>query len=117
MGKLDDRGYLRIVGRKIEMIVKSGFNIYPREVELVLLQHQKIKDAAVVGISDPTYGEIIRAVIIKNENENLTNNEILNYCRQRLVGYKLPDQIIIVKEFPLTSTGKIRKNELKKLNV
>ena len=99
------------------MIMKSGFNVYPREVELVLLQHLKIKDAAVVGISDPTYGEIIRAVIIKKVNEYLTDNEIFEHCRQKLVYYKIPDQIIFVKEFPLTSTGKIRKNELKKKNI
>ncbi|MHA2277079.1 MAG: class I adenylate-forming enzyme family protein [Candidatus Kariarchaeaceae archaeon] len=117
MGKMDERGYLSIVGRKNEMILKSGFNVYPREVELVLLQHPKIKDAAVVGIPDPSYGEIIRAVIIKNKNEDLTDNEILDHCRQRLIDYKIPDQIIIVTEFPLTSTGKIRKNELKKNNI
>ena len=117
MGRMDERGYLSIVGRKSEMITKSGFNIYPREVELVLLQHLKIKDAAVVGIPDPSYGEIIRAAIIKKENEYLTNNEILDHCHQRLIQYKIPDQIIIVKEFPLTSTGKIRKNELKKDNI
>lgn len=117
MGKIDEGDYISIVGRKIEMITKSGFNIYPREVELVLLQHQKIKDAAVVGIPDPDYGEIVRAVIIKKENEYLTNDEIIDHCHQRLVNYKVPDQIVIVKEFPLTSTGKIRKNELKKINI
>ena len=116
-GSMDEKGYLRIVGRKNEMILKSGFNVYPREVELVLLQHPKIKDAAVVGIADPAYGEIIRAVIIKNVSEELTDNEILNHCRQRLIAYKVPDQIIMVKKFPITSTGKIRKNELKKKNI
>jgi fatty-acyl-CoA synthase/long-chain acyl-CoA synthetase len=117
LGRIDEKGYVSIVGRKNEMIVKSGFNIYPREVELVLLQHRKVKDAAVVGISDPTYGEIIRAVITKKENEYPTNDEILDFCHQRLVHYKIPDQIVIVKELPLTSTGKIRKNELKKKDI
>jgi acyl-CoA synthetase (AMP-forming)/AMP-acid ligase II len=117
MGRIDEKGYVSIVGRKNEMIVKSGFNIYPREVELVLLQHRKVKDAAVVGVSDPTYGEIIRAVITKKESEHFTNDEILDFCRQRLVHYKIPDQIVIVKELPLTSTGKIRKNELKKKDI
>lgn len=115
MGKVEESGHIRIVGRKNEMILKSGFNVYPREVEVVLLQHPKIKDAAVVGISDSIYGEIIRAVVIKRENEDLKNSEIRDYCREKLIYYKVPDQIITVKEFPLTSTGKVRKNELRSI--
>lgn len=114
MGSVDERGYLRIIGRKDEMIIKSGFNVYPREIELVLLQHPKVVDAAVVGVPDPASGQVIRAVVAKQQDIDLSTVEILDLCQQRLVSYKVPDQIFIVEQLPLTSTGKIRKSELKK---
>jgi fatty-acyl-CoA synthase len=113
LGKLDEGGYLSVVGRKDEMIIKSGFNIYPREVELVLLQHSAVKDAAVVGVQDPVYGQIIRAVVAKEGNADISELDLLNLCRERLVSYKVPDQIFILNRLPQTSTGKICRNELK----
>ena len=113
MGTINTSGYVTVVGRKDEMIVKAGFNIYPREVELVLLQHPNVKEAAVVGIGDATHGQTIRAVVTrKKEEEQLTDSELRELCYRRLVSYKVPDEIVIAKALPLTSTGKICKSKL-----
>ncbi len=115
IGKFDDDGDLFLVGRKKEMILTKGQNIYPVDIEDVLNAHPKVAEAAVVGVPDETRGEVARAVISLKEGESITDHEIIRYCREYLANYKLPKQIIFIDSLPKTVTGRIQKEELAKL--
>jgi long-chain acyl-CoA synthetase len=114
IGKFDD-GDLFLVGRKKEMILTKGQNIYPVDIEDVLNTHPKVAEAAVVGVPDETRGEVARAVISLKEGESITDHEIIRYCREYLANYKLPKQIIFIDSLPKTATGRVKKEELAKL--
>lgn len=110
---MDEDGYFRIVDRKKELVIVGGFNVYPREVEEVLYQHPKVYEAAVVGVKHPLRGEIVKAFIVLKEGEQATESEIVAFCRERLAGYKIPREIVFVKELPKSPAGKILKWVLK----
>jgi long-chain acyl-CoA synthetase len=111
LGKQDERGLLYIVDRKKDMIIRGGYNVYPREVEEVLYAHPDIVEAAVIGESDPTFGEEVAAYIVTKASK--TTEEIIDYCKQRLAHYKVPRRIYFMEELPKTTTGKILKTPLK----
>lgn len=113
LGTLDETGYLRIVGRKKEMIIRGGFKIYPREIEEVLYRHEKIMEAAVIGLPDPVLGEYVCAVIKLKPGMVVTSDEIKDYLKTFFVNYKVPGKIIFVEDFPVTASGKIMKGKLK----
>lgn len=113
IGKVDNVGYLFILGRKKELIIVKGQNVYPSDIEGVLYTHPKVAEAAVVGIPDELRGEAIRAVISLKEGQVATELEIKQFCRQYLANYKVPKQIIFVDSLPKTATGKIRKEDLR----
>lgn len=113
IGRLDEDGYLFITGRKKEMILVKGRNIYPTDIEDVLTTHPKVAEAAAVGVPDEIRGEVIRAVITLKEGEKAAEGEIRSFCREHLAEYKLPKQIIFVDSLPKTANGKIRKEELR----
>ncbi|MBX6377268.1 MAG: long-chain-fatty-acid--CoA ligase [Clostridia bacterium] len=113
LGYLDEDGYLYIVDRLTDMIIYGGFNIYPKEVELVLLSHPAVSEAAVVGLSHPTKGQVPCAYVSLKEGAQATREELLAHCRQRLAPYKVPRELHFVDEFPRTATGKIRKVDLR----
>ncbi len=113
IGKVDEDDYLFILGIKKDMIIAKGQNIYPSDIEHVLYAHPKVAEAAVVGIPDELRGETIRAVISLKEGEVATEQEIKQFCRERLADYKVPRQIIFVDSLPKTAIGKIRKEELR----
>jgi len=115
MGYMDERGYLYISGRKKEMINRGGENIYPREIEIPLEGHPKITDVAVIGVSDPALGERVRACIILKEPGSMTSDEVKEYLKLRLAKYKVPEFVEFMTEFPRNPTGKILKNDLKKM--
>ena len=116
--EMDDDYQLRIVDRKKDMIIVSGFNVYPNEVEDVIMLNPKVKEAAVIGIPHPVSGEIIKAVVAKKD-ESLTRDELRKHCRKYLTGYKIPKEMEFREELPKSNVGKIlrrvvREEELAK---
>jgi fatty-acyl-CoA synthase len=114
---MDEKGYLRVVGRKKDMIIRGGQNIYPAEIEGYLVTHPKIQEVAVVGVPSPVGGESVWAFIRPAEGVDLTAIEILNYCRGTLEPFKIPSQVRFLKQFPLAETGKPRKFELRAMAI
>ena len=112
LGRQDEHGYLYIVDRKKDMIIRGGYNVYPREIEEVLYTHPDIVECAVVGESDPVFGEEVAAYIVSRSEGN--PEEIAAFCKQRLAHYKVPRRIYFLKELPKTTTGKILKTPLRK---
>lgn len=112
LGMLDEEGFLHLVGRRKEVIIRSGFNVYPREVESRLEAHPAVQEAAVVGVPDPLLGEAICACIVPIEGAIVTEREIVDWCRETLSESKVPDEVRFLDSFPRTGTGKIRRVEL-----
>jgi len=106
---MDTDGYVRIVGRIKDMLIRGGENIYPREIEEFLYTHPKIDQVEVVGVPDAKFGEEIAAWIRLHEDESLTGDEVRDYCKGRLAHFKIPRYIRFVDEFPMTVTGKVQK--------
>ena len=115
LGILDDKGYVHLVGRRKGVIIRAGFNVYPREVESRLEAHPAVREAAVVGIADPLLGEATCACIVPVEGAIVTSPEIVDWCRETLAEPKVPDQVRFFDSFPKTGTGKVRRNELARL--
>ena len=112
LGSMDSRGYCRIEGRIKEMIIRGGENIYPREIEAVLLSHPAVSGAAVVGIPDRFWGEVVGAAISTSAATPPTEAELAGFCRARLAAYKIPVRWLFTSALPLTATSKIRKDML-----
>lgn len=106
---IDEAGYCDIVGRVKDMIIRGGENIYPREIEEYLFQNQKIQEAAVFGIPDEKYGEVVVAWIKLRDGECMDADQVRDHCNEHIAYYKVPKHIFIVDEFPMTVTGKIQK--------
>ncbi len=115
MGYYDDDGYFFIVGRKKDMIIRGGENIYPKEIEDVLYEHPDVMESAVVPVPDPIMGEEVAAYIVLREGSKVTESEIEEYCRSKLADYKVPKYIKFLKELPKSHMGKILKRELKEM--
>jgi fatty-acyl-CoA synthase len=111
-------GYVTVVGRIKDMIIRGGENIYPREIEEFLHSHPGIVDVQVVGVPDDRYGEEVCAfVILRDPAGTLSIEELTEYCRGRLAHFKTPRHVRVVAEFPMTVSGKVRKSELRELAV
>ncbi len=113
LGRVDADGYYYIVDRKTDLILVGGLNVYPREVELVLTSHAAVAEAAVIGIPDPLRGETPKALVVLREGQQADPQELLQWCRQRLANYKVPQTVEFVSQLPKTVTGKILKTELR----
>ncbi len=113
IGYMDDDGYLFIVDRKKDIIIAGGYNIYPREIDEVLYEHPKIKDACSFGIPDTYRGETVKAVIVLKEGAVATEKEIQDYCREKLSAYKVPKMIEFRQQLPVSATGKILRRVLR----
>jgi len=112
LGKYDKDGYFYIVDRKKDMIVCGGYNVYPREVEEVIYHHPKVMEAAVLGVKDPVRCEVPKAFIRLKFGEVMTDQEMIDFCKQRLASYKVPRNIEFLPELPKSPTGKILKRML-----
>lgn len=112
IAKVDKDGYFFIVDRKKEMIICSGFNVYPRDVEEVLYRHPKVKEAAVIGVPSEYRGETVKAFIVPKEGETATEEEIKNYCKENLAGYKVPEFVEFRDSLPKSMIGKVLKRVL-----
>ncbi|MFF5400611.1 long-chain fatty acid--CoA ligase [Peribacillus butanolivorans] len=113
IGKMDNDGYFYIVGRKKEMIITGGFNVYPAEVEEVIYQHPAVLEAGVYGVPDSYRGETIKAVIVLKKGTTVSEEELQNWCRERLTRYKIPRIIAFRESLPKTAVGKILRRQLK----
>ena len=109
LATMDDEGYINIVGRIKDMIIRGGENVYPREIEEFLYQHPKISDVQVIGVPDHKYGEEIMAWVKVKPGEQLTEEELKEYCKGKIAHNKIPHYIKVVDSFPMTVTGKIQK--------
>lgn len=114
---IDEEGYINIVGRIKDMIIRGGENIYPREIEEFLFTHDKISDVQVIGVPSEKFGEEVMAWIKLRENRKATVEEILDFCKGKIAHFKIPKYIKFVEEFPMTVTGKIRKVEMRKISI
>ncbi|HSO07841.1 MAG TPA: long-chain-fatty-acid--CoA ligase [Pelomicrobium sp.] len=113
MGDMDEKGYVRITDRKKDMVLVSGFNVYPNEVEDVIAMHDKVLESAVIGIPDAHSGEQVIAVVVKKD-PSLTAEELIKHCREHLTGYKVPKQVIFRDEaLPKTNVGKVLRRLLR----
>jgi long-chain acyl-CoA synthetase len=113
IGILDEEGYLAIVDRKKDMILRGGYNVYPREVEEVLYSHPAVREAAVIGVPDEAHGEEVRAVVALKEGVAATEEEIIAFCKERVAAYKYPRSVQFRPSLPKGPTGKILKRELR----
>jgi fatty-acyl-CoA synthase len=114
-GRIDADGYYYLESRKSDMVISGGVNIYPREIEDHLSTHPAILEAAVIGVPDPEWGETLRAFVVLRNGEQLTEIDVINFCREHLADYKRPRKVTFLAEMPRNPTGKILKRELREL--
>ncbi|HVB60775.1 MAG TPA: AMP-binding protein, partial [Ktedonobacteraceae bacterium] len=109
LGTMDERGYVNIVGRIKDMVIRAGENIFPREVEDFLIRHPKVADVQVLGVPDKFYGEELLAVVITKPGEQLTGDELREFCKGQISHQKIPRYFQFVAAYPLTGSGKVQK--------
>ncbi|MEZ4955143.1 MAG: AMP-binding protein [Saprospiraceae bacterium] len=117
LATMDEEGYINIVGRIKDMVIRGGENVYPKEIEEFLFGHPKISDVQVIGVPDQKYGEEIMAWIKLKEGETATEEDIKAYCKGKIAHYKIPRYIKFTDSFPMTVTGKIRKVEMREISI
>ena len=112
IGVMDDKGFVRIVDRKKDMILVSGFNVYPNEIEGVVATHPGVLECAAVGVPDRKSGEAVRLYVVKKD-DSVTAEDVMKFCRDRLTGYKCPREVVFRGELPKSNVGKILRRELR----
>lgn len=114
MGYYDEKGYIYIVDRKKDMIISGGENVFPREVEEILYRHPGILETAVIGVPDPYWVEKVHAVVVLRKGASVTEQEVIDFCKKRLAGFKTPKSVEFVPDIPKNPAGKILKKEIRK---
>jgi fatty-acyl-CoA synthase len=117
LATLDEEGYVRVVGRIKDMIIRGGENIYPREIEEFLYTHPSVADVQVIGVPDERYGEQLMAWIVPREGASLTDEDVREFCRGQIAHYKIPKYVKFVDGFPMTVTGKVQKFKMRELAI
>ena len=117
LATMDDEGYLNIVGRIKDMIIRGGENVYPREIEEFLYSHPKVQDVQVIGVPDIKFGEEVMAWVRLRDGQEATSEEIRDYCRGKIAHYKIPRYVKFVDSFPMTVTGKVQKFMMREASV
>ena len=112
VAEMDADGFMKIVDRKKDMILVSGFNVYPNEVEDAVAEHPDVAEVGAIGIADEKSGEMVKIVVVRRNNQ-VTERELIDFCRTRLAGYKIPKIVEFRSEMPKTSVGKILRRALK----
>ena len=112
LARRDEDGFYYIVDRSKDMIIRGGFNVYPREIEEVLISHPDVSLAAVVGVPHDSHGEEIKAFVIRNQGATITEEELVAWAKEQMAAYKYPRIVAFVDSLPMTATGKILKREL-----
>ncbi|MCK4394679.1 AMP-binding protein, partial [Candidatus Bipolaricaulota bacterium] len=115
LATVDEEGYVKIVGRKKDMLITGGFNVYPAEIEEYLFTHPKVQNVSVVGVPDEVMGEVAIAHIIPREGMTIDPQEIVDYCMGKIANFKVPRYVEIMDEFPMTQSGKIQKFRLREV--
>ena len=115
VGVMSPDGYTKIVDRKKDMILVSGFNVYPNEIEEVIASHPGVLECAVIGVTDSRSGEAVKAYVVKKD-PNVTAEDIIKFCHEQLTNYKVPKQIEFRTALPKTNVGKILRRELRDEN-
>ena len=110
---MDERGYIRIVDRKKDMILVSGFNVYPNEIEQVVGLHPAVLECAAIGIPDARTGEAVKLFVVRDEGVSLSEDDVAAYCRDNFTAYKRPKVIEFRDELPKSNVGKILRRELR----
>jgi fatty-acyl-CoA synthase len=110
---MDGEGYLNIVGRIKDMVIRGGENLYPVEIEEILFQHPAVASVQVIGVPDERMGEELMAWVVLREGAAATEDELREFCRQRLAHFKVPKYVRFTAEFPMTVTGKIQKFKMR----
>ncbi|WP_335869030.1 long-chain-fatty-acid--CoA ligase [Bacillus sp. 2205SS5-2] len=110
---MDEQGYLSIVDRKKDMIIASGFNIYPRDIEEIIYEHPAVQEAVVIGVPDPYRGESVKAVLVLKVGQTATEADIIDFCRENMAAYKIPSVVEFRNQLPKTSVGKILRRALR----
>ncbi len=113
IGFVDEDGYFHIADRKKDMIIAGGYNIYPAEVEAVLFEHPKVEEAAVIGVPDEYRGESVKAFVVLKEGETATEEEIIDFCKERMAAYRVPRSIEFRDDLPKSMVGKVLRRELR----
>jgi fatty-acyl-CoA synthase len=113
MGWMDEEGYIYLSGRVDDMIIRGGENISPEEVEEVLHSYPKIEEAAVIGVSSPEWGQEPRALVVLKKGEEATSEEIIEYCRSKLAGFKRPRSVVFIEALPRSAMGKVLRKKLR----
>ena len=113
LAQMDDEGYVKIVGRIKDMVIRGGENVYPREIEEFLMGHPDIQDVQVVGVPDPRFGEELLAAIVTRGGAELDRDAVAEFCKGKIAHYKVPRYVQVVNEFPMTVTGKVQKYKLR----
>jgi fatty-acyl-CoA synthase len=114
---MDDEGYVNIVGRIKDMIIRGGENIYPREIEEFLYMHPAIEDVQVIGVPDERYGEVVCAWVVPKQGADLGEEELKEFCRDRIARFKIPHYVRFVDSFPMTVTGKVQKFRMREVEI
>jgi fatty-acyl-CoA synthase len=114
---MDEAGYLNIVGRIKDMVIRGGENIYPREIEEFLYTHPDIEDVQVVGVPDAKYGEELCAWVKLRPGSSLTGEEVREFCTGKIAHYKVPRYVRVTEEFPMTVTGKVQKFKMRDTSI
>jgi len=117
IGVIDDEGYFSIVDRKKDMIIAGGYNIYPRDIDEVLFEHPKILEACAVGVPDSYRGETVKAFVVLKEGESMTDQEVIDYCKEKLAKYKVPKLVEFIDTLPKSNVGKILRKELRQMEI
>lgn len=113
MGYMDKDGYIFIVDRKSDMIISGGMNIYPAEIEAVMIDHPQIAEVAVIGIPDEQWGESVKAIVRLAPGQEVSGEDIIAWCKGKMAGYRVPKSVDFVADFPRTATGKVQKSVLR----
>jgi len=113
IGKFDDKGYLYLLDRSKDVIITGGNNVYPREVEEIIVQHPAVANVVVIGIPDDYWGEAVHAVVMLEPGKNCTDKDVIAFCSQYMAGYKKPKAVDFVSEFPVSGYGKILRREIR----
>jgi acyl-CoA synthetase (AMP-forming)/AMP-acid ligase II len=115
LSTMDERGYVKIVGRKKDMYISGGFNVYPRELEEYLFTHPDVENVSVIGVPDPKFGEVGMAVIKRRTGSSVKEEDIISFCKGNIANFKVPRYVWFVDEYPMTQSGKIQKFRLQEL--
>ena len=112
VAQMDEKGFLKLVDRLKDMILVSGFNVYPNEIEEVVMMHADVLEVAAVGQLDAGSGESVKIFVVK-KNATLTEESLLRHCRENLTGYKIPRQVVFLNDIPKSNVGKILRRDLR----